>query len=475
MMQQTTTIFFGPPGTGKTATLLACVKDEIARGVSPEKIAYVAFTRRAAAEARARGRAELGLGDEEMSWWRTLHSTAARELGVHGQLVVGKHWDTLGEVLGMKFGDLDESGRPMSISQSIGQRAQSDHYLRRARLSSMSHDELVQDLGAERAYHASRFGKTLNGYKQHFGLLDYADLLDEAPGSIGAEVILLDEAQDLTPQQWAYFNRLRHGAKRVYVAGDDEQAIFEWAGATVDRFLQLEGARRVLVESHRLPKAAYQVARTVSDQIRVKVPKTWRSSGREGSVERYADFNQFNLSSGTWLLLARTRMALDSLEQVCRRASIRYLIGEKDSVKIAEVEAIRRWERARRGEELSDESRAVLIALAGKHAPGNDAPIWHEALTRIPLARRQYYEGILRTHGKNELFNAPRVRVDTIHGAKGAEADHVALLPDLTPRVYRGLLETPDAEHRVWYVAVTRCKDTLHIATPQSNLYYGKV
>jgi len=471
-MTQETTIFFGPPGTGKTATLLACVRDELNRGVNPEKIAYVAFTRRAASEARTRARVELNLGDEELTWWRTLHSTAARELGVRGQLMVGKHWEILGGTLDLRFDDLDENGRPAPISQGIGQRAQSDHYLRRARLESMAYPALVQDLGEERAFHAARFGKTLSEYKQQSDLLDYADLLDEAPGAIGAEVILLDEAQDLTPQQWKYFDRLRHGAKRVYVAGDDEQAIFEWAGATVDRFLRFAGTRRVLTESHRLPKAAYQVARNVSDQIRVKVPKTWRSSGRDGHVERYADFNQLNLGSGTWLLLARTRAALDALEHVCRRASVRYLNGEKDSVKIAEVEAIRQWERARRGASLSDETAAALTRLSNRCAPGPGAPIWHVALTAIPLGRREYYESILRTHGKNELFNAPRVRIDTIHGAKGAEADHVALLPDLTPRVHRGLLESPDAEHRVWYVAVTRCRDTLHVARPRTCLRY---
>jgi superfamily I DNA/RNA helicase len=474
-MTQETTIYFGPPGTGKTATLLKCVRAELDRGVSPEKIAYVAFTRRAASEARARGRAELGLGDEEMTWWRTLHSTAARELGIHGQLVVGKHWEALGEALGMKFDELDESGRPAVIAQGIGQRAQSDYYLRRARVASMTHADLVNDLGKTRAHHASRFGQTLNEYKQNFGLLDYSDLLDEAPGAIGAEVVLLDEAQDLTPQQWAYFNRLRHGAKRVYVAGDDEQAIFEWAGATVDRFLQLEGTRRVLDESHRLPKAAYRIARVISNSIRVKEPKTWRSNGHDGLVEKHADFSRLDLGTGTWLLLARTRAALDSLVHLCRQANVRYLNGEKDSVNIAEIEAIRLWERARRGEKVSDEALDGLTRLSARHAAGRGAPIWHEALTLIPLARRQYYEGVLRTRGKEELFNAPRVRIDTIHGAKGAEADHVGLLPDLSPRVHRGLLESPDAEHRVWYVAATRCRDTLHIATPRSCLYYGNV
>lgn len=467
-----TTIYFGPPGTGKTATLLRRVREELDRGVAPERIAYVAFTRRAAREARERAELELGLTPDDLPWWRTLHSTAARELGVGGRLLVGQHWRTLGDALRMDFSDLDEAGRLITIKQDLGHRVQATYYLRRARQRSLAWHDLLSDLGHEFAHHVCRFAKTLTAYKQQHDLFDYADLLDEAPGAVPAQVVLLDEAQDLTAQQWAYFDRLRAGAARVYVAGDDEQAIFGWAGADVERFLSLEGRRVVLDVSHRLPRRVYDVARRVSEMIRVKEPKDWRPGDREGVVQRMTDPTRLDLGHGTWLLLARTRAALAVWDTACRNAAVRYVSAGVDAVQGGEVRAIRLWERGRRGVGLSPDELMEVAALSRGKRPSPESPIWHEALTRVPKERRLYYESVLRRHGKDELGRPARVRVDTIHGAKGAEADHVAVLPDLTPKISRGMRTDPDAEHRVWYVAATRCRESLHVARPDSDLHY---
>ena len=47
-------IILGPPGTGKTSTLLSLVEEYIDKGISPNKIGYFAFTNRAANEAKER-------------------------------------------------------------------------------------------------------------------------------------------------------------------------------------------------------------------------------------------------------------------------------------------------------------------------------------------------------------------------------------------------------------------------------------
>ena len=50
----TNNIIYGPPGTGKTHTLLTLAEEELARGVHPDRIAFVTFTKKAANEARER-------------------------------------------------------------------------------------------------------------------------------------------------------------------------------------------------------------------------------------------------------------------------------------------------------------------------------------------------------------------------------------------------------------------------------------
>ena len=52
---------FGPPGTGKTTTLLNRVDEELAKGTPPEKVAFLAFTRKAAYEARDRAAVRFNL------------------------------------------------------------------------------------------------------------------------------------------------------------------------------------------------------------------------------------------------------------------------------------------------------------------------------------------------------------------------------------------------------------------------------
>ena len=65
-----------------------------------------------------------------------------------------------------------------------------------------------------------------------------------------------------------------------------------------------------------------------------------------------------------------------------------------------------------------------------------------------------------------ELRKNPRVKLSTIHSAKGGEADNVLLILDNTKTIREALeksTDKQDEEHRVWYVGVTRTKQNLYI------------
>ena len=75
-------IILGPPGTGKTTTLLNVVDEAISSGMPPEKIAYLAFTRKAAYEAQERAMARFNIDSDRLPYFRTLHSLAFKKLGI---------------------------------------------------------------------------------------------------------------------------------------------------------------------------------------------------------------------------------------------------------------------------------------------------------------------------------------------------------------------------------------------------------
>ena len=72
-------VILGPPGTGKTTTLLNVVDEAIASGIAPERIAYLAFTRKAAHEAQDRAIARFNIDSDRLPYFRTLHSLAFKE------------------------------------------------------------------------------------------------------------------------------------------------------------------------------------------------------------------------------------------------------------------------------------------------------------------------------------------------------------------------------------------------------------
>ena len=61
-----TTKYFGPPGTGKTTTLLRQIEQHLDEGVAPDQIAFISFSVKAAEEGKSRARARFGLDKDEL-------------------------------------------------------------------------------------------------------------------------------------------------------------------------------------------------------------------------------------------------------------------------------------------------------------------------------------------------------------------------------------------------------------------------
>ena len=112
-----------------------------------------------------------------------------------------------------------------------------------------------------------------------------------------------------------------------------------------------------------------------------------------------------------------------------------------------------------------DSGELFTLDMLKEHYGLLDAPIWHEALGKIAHDKRDYMISVLR-HG-SKLSDGSRIKLSTIHGAKGGEADNVMLLMDLSPKFARDFQKNGDDVHRLFYVGVTRAKQSLHLVLPK--------
>lgn len=470
--------------------MLRAMEDALHAGVEPSRIAFVSFTRAAVGEARRRAMERFGATERELVYFRTVHSLAFRELGLRRADVVGEgHLAELAEVTGelVAAAAVSADGEATATGRLNADALMTlDHYARttgrglEGAWRGHGHDG---DVGW---YRLLRFSEAYGLYKRDRGLVDFTDMLTEYADSrlppAPLDVAIIDEAQDLTAAQWRVVDRAFAEARQLWVAGDDDQSIHAWAGADDERFLGLPHVREVLPLSHRLPRAVFDLAAGVIGQVGRRYAKAWGPAARAGSVEWIADPAEVDLSSGTWLLLARTRAQMAELAAVARDQGVVYAVKGSASVDPKEVGAIVAYEALRAGRRVEGyDARDALVAMGVPRELdertytaaelGVDVrPIWHDALVRIHVDRREYYLSCLR-RGES-LTREPRVHVDTVHGSKGREAENVLLPLDMTWGTWRGYELDPDAEARVFYVGVTRASQALWLVAPRGAYGY---
>lgn len=496
----TPNIVLGPPGTGKTTTLLAEVDAALAAGVRPERIGYFTFTRRGAQEAVDRAVEKFGLDRKSFPYFRTLHSLCFRELNMkRGDVFEGSKLAEFSKYAGVRVTGRGWSEDGVLTGFELGDRVLFAENLSRVRMISLREQYDMDDDGVD--WHVvNRVSKALAEYKRANALVDYTDMLlrfIKEKITIPFDLLVIDEAQDLSLLQWKVVEQLATKAKRVVVAGDDDQAIYRWAGADVEYLIDLRGESRVLGQSYRVPPAVQSVANDVISEVAHRREKTWKArTGGRGKIDRAGEFGDVDVSGRDVLVLARNSYVLkDQIEPELRRQGIVYEKNGHSSIKQSYLEAIEAWETLRKGKTVTVAearqayeflSAGVGVARGFKKLPSyefDDEPVsmqeleekgglltravWHEAMDRLPPDELSY---MLSARRRGERFRkAARVRVATIHGSKGGEADHVILMKEMAGRTFREMEKNPEDEARVWYVGVTRAREKLTIVESMSR------
>jgi len=138
-------------------------------------------------------------------------------------------------------------------------------------------------------------------------------------------------------------------------------------------------------------------------------------------------------------------------------------------------EDIQTWQELVQGLTPVDVKRQRLEELTGE-TNFNIHLSWDEAFKNVALAKRQYMKAML-LNGE-DLSKPPRIKVSTIHGAKGGEATNVVLFLNQTANTIKGAKKSQakqEEEYRVWYVGVTRTIKNLYLIKCKNRLKEFKI
>lgn len=517
-------VIVGPPGTGKTHASINVTRGWFDRGARPEQVAYLAFTKDAAREAANRiydGEAPA----DRLPYFRTIHSLAYHGMhrqihdlhvmrpadmklfsqwsGFEGSYAVPK-WEDLADV----YASLENHGKTdwdkclgaytlsRILSHSIEELDAARHTIARDAWKSFGYLETP-------VYQA--FVNKYEAYKRANGLVDFTDMLEFAlrdmPPLDEVKYVVIDEFQDVAPLLNLVCDRVLRNAELVVRAGDDDQAIFLFAGANPQIFIDKTRSadhRVFLSETRRFDQGIVNFSDKIIRRVRDRIPKEVFGRDDRGHSIRWT--GEFRPTVSNMFVLHRHVAGCQALGQAYYAAGLPYRNerGRDPLGAYHRVEAFQALHELSAGKEvpisavarlIEDLMPSMVVSEGGEKVRllvhGTKKRIEElgkgmtdlQGLVRMKLLTTEGYEAIalkkfrvFKNAEDLEYYNrviengyrldGEKVPVITTqHASKGRQAPKVVIFSERG----RKCAEEADAEHRLAYVAATRTEGDLEI------------
>lgn len=328
------------------------------------------------------------------------------------------------------------------------------------------------------------------------------------------KVLAIDEAQDSSALVDRVCRRLAasDSMRLVLLTGDPYQSVFRFGGSDFRHFMSWDARESIMPRSHRCPPVVMKYGERCIRQMR----SGYRDRGilpasHDGSIVTIGSADE--AVSGvrpdeSCLILGRCGFALDAYEIALVRAGIPYIWVDKQG-SARQLSGFQCLFDIERGKFVSGPEWATAVSMTpvgheelGKFLKHGEKTAWAsgrrsdvdilepslEDMTEFGGATETWFNIIksgdwpkyLETRRKHdarewreaavrfspELASNPKVRLSTIHSAKGLEGDTVILSTISSGAVTRArqrLSEAHDEECRINYVAVTRARRKLVI------------
>lgn len=377
-------------------------------------------------------------------------------------------------------------------------------------------------------------------YKGEEGKIGFADMLERVKQRSllpSVDYLVIDEFQDITTLQYDVYQEWKPHMKRVLIAGDDDQVVYSWQGADPALLLEEDVDEDIILpNSYRLPSNVLNAVNKEIRHIEKRQDKDLKPRKEGGAVEARANASMLDVVR----MVRRTLVEGDSTIMVLFRA--RYQMFQFIDEFITEgvpftsltdqrmwtdrltqyvraVEAIDEGEdvtglQARRLADMLQESAfgtnerdelfdevderqedagiddlvdlAIPASVIKDHVPFMPGPASaSDMLRKVTNFQKKSVKSYFAI-GEYQGMDTDRVRVGTIHSAKGREADHVFVGTDLTEKVVEQMVATvddptaipgceeftktsspvpvlTDNERRVFYVGMSRARERLFL------------